>query len=104
MIFEGRIAGIDFFDIENWTWGEVVEFINVKNERDNRQFKEQSKIAYIQAGLIVSYISGNNTEMTVSEVFPYWTDEEQQEMKKQALIQKYKDRMYRHVNNSRKGD
>ena len=77
--------------------------MNISNEKEARQLKEQSRIAFIQAGLIVSYFNGKNADLTVSEVFPYWTDEEQQEMKKQAQIKKYKSIMYKYVNNSKKG-
>ena len=74
--------------------------MNISNEKETKRLKEQSRIAFIQAGLIVSYFNGKNADLTVSEVFPYWTEEEQQEMKKQAQIEKYKSIMYKYVNHS----
>lgn len=75
MIREGRIAGIPFFDIYDYTQGEIAEFVEAKNEADRREYKMQSVIASKQAMLISANFAGTDLGQ-IYDVFPFWTDEE----------------------------
>ena len=98
MIFEGRVAGIEFNDIWDWTWGEVLEFIRVVKERKRRENKDKAYIAFKEADLISGWIF-EKKETSVVEAFPtFWTSEEREEILKQAKIEKYKNIMFRYVN------
>jgi hypothetical protein len=98
LIFEGRVAGIEFNDIWDWTWGEVLEFIRVVQERKRRENQDKAYIAFKEADLISGWIF-EKKEMSVVEAFPtFWTSEEREEILKQAKIEKYKNIMFRYAN------
>lgn len=78
MIREGRIAGIDFFDIYNWTWGEVQEFVLCRNERMKDLYKNLSIIAARHAHVVCRIITEGG-KVNVIEDFPYWSEEEKTE-------------------------
>lgn len=89
MIFEGRAAGIDFFDIYDWTAREVCDFIEIKRERNRREDQRRAVIAFRQAALIAKMIAGQGEEYSVIDEFPFWNEEE----RKEALVDKYRRRM-----------
>ena len=75
LIKEGRIAGIPFFDVYNYTQGEIKEFVEAKNEADRRDLKNQSVIASRHAMLVCANVAGADAGK-IYDVFPFWTDEE----------------------------
>lgn len=85
MIREGRIAGIDFWDIYDWTWGETIEYIKVIQERFRRQNQDLSIISYVAANYILGQIGGQSENLTIEEMYPYWTQEEQDEIRYNRL-------------------
>lgn len=91
VIREGRVMGIDFFDIFNWTWGEVQEFVLVMRERNRRNYKELAYIETVHAHL-VSKLIVEGGEVDPSQEFYYWTQEERnairRERYKQQLLSK----------------
>ena len=92
LLFEARIAGVGYFEALDYTWGELVDMIEIYNERERRKHQHEANIAFRQAELIAMWVWKNDGSLNVSEVFPYWTDEE----KKQAEIEKYKAIMYKY--------
>lgn len=84
VIHEGRVCGIDFWDILNWTWGEVQEYVSCFYERERNLYKNLSTIAARQSILTCRLISSGGT-VEIAEEFPFWTDEERKEMKLQRL-------------------
>ncbi|MDE5781483.1 MAG: hypothetical protein K2I03_08405 [Lachnospiraceae bacterium] len=94
-MFEARIAGVGFFDVWNYTWGELIEYIQIFNERERRKYKNESIIAFRQAELTASWI-WKHTDMNVADAFPYWSEEE----KKQTRLEKYKQIMWKHVSST----
>lgn len=62
LIYEGRIAGIPFFEILDWTTGEILEYIKVKNEQKHRELKQQSEMDWQHANVIVSMIGGKKID------------------------------------------
>lgn len=88
VLFEGRVAGIDFWDIYNWTWGEIRDFVLVYNERERRKNQERSIIAFIHARLAAQMIFSDSKEnLYVQNEFPFWTEDEQREMRIARLRQ-----------------
>lgn len=91
LVKEGRTCGIGFFDIYDWTVGEVVEYIDCYKEDLNRRYQNLSIIAMKEAELIARFCFGTgNKQMRVFEEFPFWTQEEKAdiyntEMKKKIL-------------------
>lgn len=86
VIAEGRKAGIDFWEIYDWTWGEIQEYLMVDYERRREEYKQLSIISFCQAQVIAESIFGNG-KLLVYEEYPYWTDEEIAEI----LTEHYKD-------------
>lgn len=74
------------------TWGEMLEFINVYNERERRVHQHESIIAFRQAELIASWV-WKMSDINVHDVFPYWDKDEIDKMN----VEKLKQRMYRHA-------
>lgn len=80
VIREGRIAGIDFFDIYNWTWGEIAEYVEIVSERERRRNKALSLISFYGNNVLCKLFGSKDT-ISVMEEYPFWTDEEQTEAK-----------------------
>nr|DAD79338.1 MAG TPA: hypothetical protein [Myoviridae sp. ctNQr16] len=57
-------------------------------------------IAFREADLMSQWIF-KKEETNITEVFPFWSEEEKNEATKQAKINKYKNIMYRYVNNTK---
>ncbi len=77
--------------IYDYTIKEIQQFINVQSERRRRDAKTQSVIAFRQAALIASMLSGEKSEYNVSEEFPFWTDAELQQMRYDTIRQRMED-------------
>lgn len=92
MLHEGVIAGISAYAIENWTWGEVCTQIIASLERERRRNQELAAVAVGGAQYVARYLCGGQVP-ELAEVFPFWTDEERNEMK----VNKYRKMMERIV-------
>lgn len=79
MIREGRICGIGFFEVLDWTWGEVNEFVSCVYEKERRMYKNLAMIASKAAEYVVAIKNGHRIDPT--QDFPYWTEEEHAEMR-----------------------
>ena len=90
IIFETRVAGAGFYEALDFTWGEAIEFIKIYNERRKRENQDRAIIAFRESDLT-----------NITEVFPFWSEAEKNEATKQAKINKYKNIMYRYVNNTK---
>lgn len=75
LIREGRIAGIPFFDVYNYTQGEIKEFVDAKNEADRRDLKNQAVVASKHAMLVSANVAGADVGK-IYDVFPFWTEDE----------------------------
>lgn len=80
MIREGRVCGIGYFDILDWTWGEVQEYVSCYYERERRRYQNLSVIAAAQAHVICRTLASGG-EINAVEDFPYWTEDEKVEAK-----------------------
>jgi len=89
LIDEALIAGVSFFDVYDYTFGELVQIILAKNERKRRESQTSALIAKRQAELITMYIAGKGGDLKIYNIFPFWTNEEKKEM----LIEEYKNKM-----------
>lgn len=83
------MAGVDFFGVYDFTFGELLEQIKVQNEIKRRKNKDASVIAHGQAFLICNLISEGGSHQ-VYEAFPYWTEEEIQQMELEMLKNRMK--------------
>ena len=54
-------------------------------EKNNRDAKTRSIIAFCQASLISRMVTGAQKEYSVYDEFPFWTDEEKEEARIEGL-------------------
>ncbi len=74
-ILEANYYGLSFDFILNFTYGEMLRYIEFHREKERHRLQDQCVIAYHQAMLIAgSFINGEHGE--VFEHFPYWTEDE----------------------------
>lgn len=90
LIDEALIAGVGFFDVYDYTFGELVQIIKAKNERSRRNNQSMAIIAKRQAELITMYVAGKGSDLKIYDIFPFWTKDEKREM----LIEEYKNKMF----------
>lgn len=90
---EAMICGIDPMNIYDYTWGELIDYVNSANERMRRTAKQTAKVAFGMVGLMFS-----QKEQTIYDAFPFcFTEEEIRE----AEVEKYRQRMFRHAQASK---
>ena len=90
---------MNYFDVWEYTWGELLEIVNALAEKERTHYKHLSSIAYTQAMLTAQFVWGGNKNTSVEECFPYWSDEEKAEMQ----LEKYKRIMFRHAESKKGG-
>ena len=90
LIHEALIAGVGFFDVYDHTFGELIQIVDAKNERNRRNNQDLSIIAMKQAYLTALYATGKGFDLKIYDIFPYWTKEEKREM----LVAEWKNKMY----------
>lgn len=83
----GLVAGAPFPDIYDWTWGEVVEFINCHNEAEKDKLRTDASMYFRTASLIVRMLGAKKGEkFAVTSEFGFlWTKQELMEMRKKQL-------------------
>lgn len=91
LIDEALISGVGIFDINSYTFGELISVVNAYRERQRRENQDKAVIAMRQAQLITAYIAGKGSDLKVYDIFPYFTNEE----KKDMLLAEYKAKMLR---------
>ena len=93
LIRECLIGGENLYDIWDATWGEASQIVSAQAEREQRRLKSESVIAYCQAKCISIFLFGSeeDRDLGVEEIFPFWTEEESNEMK----VARLKSRMMR---------
>lgn len=74
-------AGQGPMTLTDWTWGEVVAFLEGREEERRQLFQSLSVIAYQGAWLTAGALAGE-TPPPVYERFPFWTQEEQQALER----------------------
>lgn len=89
LINEALISGVGIFDINSYTFGELISVVNAYRERQRRENQDKAVIAMRQAQLITAYIAGKGSDLKVYDVFPYFSNEE----KKDMLLAEYKAKM-----------
>lgn len=91
MITEGRIAGIDFWEIYNWTVSEINDFIDVYRERMKREGQRRAMDYYEHAMLIARLFGGKDSgPIMVADVFPqYFTEKEREDALKEYWTSKF---------------
>lgn len=88
VVREGRIAGIDFFDIYDWTWGEIAEYVEITAERERRNNKALSLISFYGNNVLCK-LFGSKEQISVMEEYPFWTEEEITEAKLEFYRSKF---------------
>lgn len=88
---EALISGVNFFEIGNYTFGELISVVKAFHERKRRENQDKALIAMRQAQLMTAYIAGKGSDYKVYDIFPYFTNEEKEEM----LLAEYKAKMFK---------
>lgn len=83
-------AGKQPLELEHWTWGEVLTFLEGRAEERRQQLQCLSVIAFQTARLTAGFLAGETTPQ-VYERFPFWTEEE----KKNLELARYRSMMER---------
>ena len=68
------------------TWGEAQEYVSVMEERRKRDAQTQSIIAFCHASAVSQMIMGDGEEISVMDIFPFWTEDERNEVRRQKYI------------------
>lgn len=66
----------------DWTWGEIVDMINCKNEAHREELKEQALMDFKHAMLVCKIMgSKRGAKFDVTKEYEFlWTDEERNQM------------------------
>lgn len=95
-MFEGLKVGISPLEIEDYTWGEVLDYVNAQNESKRQEYQILSMIAYRHADLVSGWVF-DKKDVEITEAFPFWTKDESEEIKKENMLRKYKNIMQKHA-------
>lgn len=90
-------AGKCPLELEHWTWGEMLLFLEGRAEEQRRQLQSLSVIAFQGARLMAGFLAGE-TPPPVYERFPFWTEEEQRALE----LERYR-RMMERLSTGKKG-
>lgn len=84
-------AGAPFPDLYDWTWGELVTYIEAKNEARTRELREEAGMLFRHALLTVKiFAAKKGTKFNIMEEFDFlWSDEE----RNSAAIENFKQQM-----------
>lgn len=74
-ILEANSYGLPFDILMNFTYGELLYYINYHREQHRKRLQEKSIIAYYQAAFTAKVIFDGNVG-EVFEEFPYWNEDE----------------------------
>lgn len=77
------VAGAPFPDIYDWTWGEVIEYINCVDERLKDDYRVDASLLFNHATLIGSMFSGkSHRKISVMDSFSFlWSKKERDEVR-----------------------
>lgn len=67
----------------DWTPGEVLEYIDITNERKRREAQQEAVIFFSTIAANSRVMAGET--LHVEECFPFWTEEETAEIRKERL-------------------
>lgn len=67
-------------ELEDWTWGELISWLEGLEQRQRQQLQALSVIAWRAARLTAGFLAGETPE-PVYELFPFWTEEEQKSLR-----------------------
>jgi hypothetical protein len=88
LVHMGMASGAPFPDLYDWTWGELVEYIECSKERERDALRKQASMEFTQANLIARMVMGKQgSKFKLMEEYSFlWTDAERREAKKNELI------------------
>lgn len=80
-------AGAPFPELYDWTWGELVDYINVREKNKRNDLRTQAMMNFKTVGLLSRMFSAQRGQkFNVMEEYSFlWTDEERNEAKREAL-------------------
>ena len=86
------VAGIPFPDIYDWTWGEIVEYINCKNEADKEKNRMDAAMYFTTASFLSKLFGGQKcVKYTVMTVYDFlWTEEEKKQQKLDKIYNSFR--------------
>lgn len=89
-----------FPDVLDWTWGEIVDFIECKNKVKKNELRERAAMDFHLAGLICKMISAKRgTKFSVMDEYDFlWSQEE----KNAAAMERFEQQMMSMCTNIKK--
>ncbi len=73
-------AGKSPLELEDWSWGELLCWLEGREEERRQQLQALSVIAWRAARLTAGFLVGETPE-PVYELFPFWREEEQKALR-----------------------
>ena len=73
-------SGLSPRESGEWTWGELLDWVEGTRERERRWFQQEALVAWGQMVLHGCQLAGE-APPALYEVFPFWTTDEVNEMK-----------------------
>ena len=92
LVEKGIQYGIPFPDIYDWTWGEIVNYINNKKEMRRLENQENAMMLFRTASLIAKFQSGTRGQkIKVIDEFDWlYTEEEKKQAKIYEVLKSFK--------------
>lgn len=83
-------AGAPFPDLYDWTWGELCDYISAVHEKARKDMQTQAMMNFRTVSLLSRMFSAKRgMKFNVMDEYDFlWTDEERNEAKRQALMNK----------------
>lgn len=84
--------GIDFPDIYDWTFGEIVNYIKAKKEANRKSRQEDALLLFKTASLVARFSNGTSGQkISMMKEFDYlYNDEEKIEARKQEVLRSFR--------------
>lgn len=92
LIHTGMVYGIPFPAIYDWTWGEIVEHIECKNETRKQELREEATMNFRTVALLARMLVGQSGQkFSVMDEYDFlWSDEERAEARRAEIESRFR--------------
>lgn len=88
----GMVYGVPFPDIYDWTWGEIIEHIQCKNESRKQELREEASMNFRTVALLAKMLVGQSGQkFNIMDEYSFlWSDEERAEARRAEIEAKFR--------------
>lgn len=96
MVRKALEAGAEFPDVYDWTWGEIADYVNAKEQARREKARLDASLYFHTASLITKMLSANKgTKFSVMDTYDFlWSKEEHERAKAEARKQSLQAKAY----------